>query len=755
VTRDILLSISRQLANATTDPYHLEDFIPPRYAVRVNYWLFSSLLCSITAALASVLCQQWIASYSAGMSNSSREDRAWQRQYRHMGARRWKLLNIIGVLPVLMVLAVFLFLAGLSDWLWHVYRSISLMVIIWQGSVAFLYLLTSTMSAIDPSVPFRTSFTNAISGITLILVAIPDTIVEKYSPSHHDLGSWFRLSKDGPFSRLISFSNPFLRRAQHFYASNYMSFREREENDIIRSKSRLESRGLAWLARNLEISTDPNHQILNLFHLDPYVPEDRLVDVARHGPKWAQVFENLLESQFSKPSFTAEEEKNLAKVLCWFALLTHAPPSGTTTGILKSLIQSKDSKLVICANLVYQLNPDRRANPRSQILSCLNALEFIAKPDVASTLQDLSSHPDKFLGLALFKTRHNLRDRSEYKEYGMMLNEGVRRICGANIPYSRTALLSEMVFTTILTVISEYIRRDIQSRRLHLEEYLEAIKLANLKRMENIGVVNGLHSSVQHQLRARLSHATSLPEANEAFDAIDRIWRVFPDNVTVYRAVMDMVVALSLGPASVGEERSLVKRALRYTRDTLLLEMPGQDTQRPQLPLDPGIDSDFESMGFVVANLSRIDVAFFTSIQQDGSNGEPDDDIRQDERGAMVDYVMHFLIPIARNALSHTENGDDGNAEVGQDVNTLRELVGRPLRLLLSLVDGLGPNSVNADVNGSRIASILPNHGDKQVYDIAWMKAVFHWCRYWGMLANGPTPHTAFESDLLVSLRQH
>lgn len=103
-----------------------------------------------------------------------------------MGARRWKLLNIIGVLPVLMVLAVFLFLVGLSDWLWHVYRSISVMVIIWQALIAFLYLLTSTMSAIDPSVPFRTSFTNAISGITLILVAIPDTIMERYSPSRQN-----------------------------------------------------------------------------------------------------------------------------------------------------------------------------------------------------------------------------------------------------------------------------------------------------------------------------------------------------------------------------------------------------------------------------------------------------------------------------------------------------------------------------------------------------------------------------------------
>jgi hypothetical protein len=729
--RDILLTISHQLANTTTNPYQLEEFSPPHYAVRVNYWLFSSLLCSITAALASVLCQQWIASYSTGMSNSSREERAWQRQYRHMGARRWGLLNIIGVLPVLMVLAVFLFLVGLSDWLWHVYRSIGVMVIFWQALIAFLYLLTSPMSAIDPSVPFRTSFTNAISGITLILVAILYKIVEKCSPSHQH---------PNPVTRGIS------------RISNYVSFREREEKAIIRCRSRLESAGLAWLARNLEISIDPNHKMLTLFHLDPNVAEDRLVDCARHGPKWAQVFENLLEPQFTRRKldhYTAEEVQTLANILCWFALLTDAPPSGTTAGFLTSLIQSKNSKLAICANLVNQLNPDRRTESGSQILSCLHALEFIAKPEVAPILRDLSSHRDKFLGLALFKTRHNLRDCSEYRGYGKMLSEGIRRVCGANIPYPSTAVLSEMVFTTILTIISEYIRRNMQCRRLNLEEYLEAIEFANLRRTENTGLIDGLHSSVQHQLRARLSHATSMPNANEVFDTIDKVCGVLPDNVTVYRPVMDMAVTLSLGPASIGDERSLVNRALRYTRNALFWKGPGQEVRK--LGFDLGIDINVESMEFLVANLQRIDVVFFTPNQQDGSDDPPDDDIRLDEREAVVDYVVHFLIPIARNLLLHTENGDDANVDV-EGMNTLRELVGRPLRLLLSLVDGLGVLSVNADNNESRIASILPNPGDRQVYDIAWKKAVFHWCRYWGMLATGPTPHTTFGSDLLVSL---
>ncbi|KIM25644.1 hypothetical protein M408DRAFT_73944, partial [Serendipita vermifera MAFF 305830] len=54
-TRDILLVITRQLANTSAEPFKPEPFVAPDYAVRVNYYFFTSISCSLVAALGAVL----------------------------------------------------------------------------------------------------------------------------------------------------------------------------------------------------------------------------------------------------------------------------------------------------------------------------------------------------------------------------------------------------------------------------------------------------------------------------------------------------------------------------------------------------------------------------------------------------------------------------------------------------------------------------------------------------------------------------
>ncbi|KAI4293568.1 hypothetical protein K525DRAFT_281857 [Schizophyllum commune Loenen D] len=74
-------------------------------------WLIS-LMFSLLTALVSVLAKQWIQHFDS-LAPGSPRGRALVRQYRFLGFERWKVLAIIGFLPVLLTIALFFFFAGL------------------------------------------------------------------------------------------------------------------------------------------------------------------------------------------------------------------------------------------------------------------------------------------------------------------------------------------------------------------------------------------------------------------------------------------------------------------------------------------------------------------------------------------------------------------------------------------------------------------------------------------------------------------
>lgn len=98
-TRDILLTIARQLANVSVSAFEPPKFVAPSYAVHVNVYLFISIVPSLIAALGAVLALQWIGSYDFGLNPSSPKDRAIQRHFRHMGIESWRMAEIIASYP--------------------------------------------------------------------------------------------------------------------------------------------------------------------------------------------------------------------------------------------------------------------------------------------------------------------------------------------------------------------------------------------------------------------------------------------------------------------------------------------------------------------------------------------------------------------------------------------------------------------------------------------------------------------------------
>jgi hypothetical protein len=69
ITRDVLLTITKQLANQSTPAFERPPFQVPSYALRVNVYLFISILLSLIAALTAVLALQWVSSYDFGLNH--------------------------------------------------------------------------------------------------------------------------------------------------------------------------------------------------------------------------------------------------------------------------------------------------------------------------------------------------------------------------------------------------------------------------------------------------------------------------------------------------------------------------------------------------------------------------------------------------------------------------------------------------------------------------------------------------------------
>ncbi|KAI9059482.1 hypothetical protein FKP32DRAFT_1152643 [Trametes sanguinea] len=85
---------------------------PDTTAVAINALWFSALICSVAAASISILVRQWLNQYTSGLTGVS-PGVARLRQLRRDGLKKWKVAEIMMLLPILLQGAVVLFLIGL------------------------------------------------------------------------------------------------------------------------------------------------------------------------------------------------------------------------------------------------------------------------------------------------------------------------------------------------------------------------------------------------------------------------------------------------------------------------------------------------------------------------------------------------------------------------------------------------------------------------------------------------------------------
>ncbi|PBK62393.1 hypothetical protein ARMSODRAFT_997255 [Armillaria solidipes] len=99
-------------------------FVPATTDVWVNGLWFVSLFLSLTTAFVAVLVKQWLHHYVV-LSSGTPCDRSFTRQFRYAGFQKWHVQVIIGLLPVLMHLALAIFLIGLVIFLRPLWEALS------------------------------------------------------------------------------------------------------------------------------------------------------------------------------------------------------------------------------------------------------------------------------------------------------------------------------------------------------------------------------------------------------------------------------------------------------------------------------------------------------------------------------------------------------------------------------------------------------------------------------------------------------
>lgn len=148
------------------------SFVTPSSAVRVNALWFAGLISSLVTASLAMFVKQWLRQYLTWGCTSPAE-RIRIRYVRYEGLVRWKVFEIAAILPLLLQLALLLFLAGLSEFLrplnFTVWLSTTVLAISW-----FVIYLNSVMApAVSIICPYKTPLLiNALNQVRGVLARL-------------------------------------------------------------------------------------------------------------------------------------------------------------------------------------------------------------------------------------------------------------------------------------------------------------------------------------------------------------------------------------------------------------------------------------------------------------------------------------------------------------------------------------------------------------------------------------------------------
>ncbi|KAI0354892.1 hypothetical protein OH77DRAFT_369572 [Trametes cingulata] len=129
-------------------------FIPPQHAVWLNTLWFTALISTLSASSIAIMVRQWLHQYNTGLWGHSQEI-ARLRQYRYENLLRWGVPQIVNMLPILVQLALVLFLSGLLVLLWSLHIAVAIVASITVGILLAFVAATAILPSIRSNCPYQ------------------------------------------------------------------------------------------------------------------------------------------------------------------------------------------------------------------------------------------------------------------------------------------------------------------------------------------------------------------------------------------------------------------------------------------------------------------------------------------------------------------------------------------------------------------------------------------------------------------------
>ncbi|KAI0298892.1 hypothetical protein BC826DRAFT_87947 [Russula brevipes] len=183
-TISLLSQISQQLAGVSPEnlPQNLTasinaSFEPTTSAVRVNVLWFLSLVLSLTSALSATLVQQWARRYlELTQRRGAPHKRARIRAYLFDGVQGTSMYQAVEAMPLLLHISVFLFLAGLVEFLFPINKTVAVSILGYTAAFISVYMILTVLPNLVLNCPYRTPLSGfawritQFSALTILLL---------------------------------------------------------------------------------------------------------------------------------------------------------------------------------------------------------------------------------------------------------------------------------------------------------------------------------------------------------------------------------------------------------------------------------------------------------------------------------------------------------------------------------------------------------------------------------------------------------
>jgi hypothetical protein len=138
---------------------------PSTSIILVNLFWFSSLLFSLFAALFGIFVKQWLRNYGKWDEQGTHEESILLRGWHLRGFERWHVPGIVSALPMLMQVALILFLAGLLIYMWTINTILATFLTALLGCFALILTSILFLPMLHADCPYKSPIGLAVQAL--------------------------------------------------------------------------------------------------------------------------------------------------------------------------------------------------------------------------------------------------------------------------------------------------------------------------------------------------------------------------------------------------------------------------------------------------------------------------------------------------------------------------------------------------------------------------------------------------------------